>query len=446
MIEKKDILYRTRGCKVRTNEQGEQQATTSESCQKLAVFNWLSNIPPDAPYDIYEIRFKNTRKGYFKNVNNLNLKVGDIVAVEASPGHDTGIISLEGPLVSLQMKRHGIDMSRYEFRRIYRKAKSVDIEKWQEAVALEHSAMIRTRQIVQRLKLNMKIGDVEYQGDKTKAIFYYIADERVDFRELIKILAEEFRIRVEMRQIGARQEAGLIGGIGSCGRELCCAQWMCNFVSVTTSAARYQDISLNPQKLAGQCSKLKCCLNYELDTYLDAMKSIPRITMPLDTVNGLAYLMKTDVLKRLMWFSYDKDSAVNVTIVPVDRVLELIRLNKKNIKIESLLPVGEQAVKATPDFKSAVGEDSITRFDEKRNGGNKKKRRKPRNGEKNGNGESSSSNGNGVKENTQPKKQPASPQANGNGEGKKNGSSHGKRRHGGKQRDSKRKENGDAAK
>ena len=373
IIDKSNILYDTRGCKVQKDEQGELNVKSVKGCHKLDVYNWLQNIPADASYDIYEVKFKNTRKGYFKNVNNLSLRVGDIVAVESSPGHDTGIISLDGPLVYLQIKRHNIDTSRYEFKRIYRKAKSADIEKWQEAVSLEHTTMIKTRQIVTKLGLNMKIGDVEYQGDRTKAIFYYIADERVDFRELIKILADEFKIRIEMKQIGARQEAGLIGGIGPCGRELCCAQWMCNFVSVTTGAARYQDISLSPQKLAGQCSKLKCCLNFEVDVYIDAQKQIPHVNAPLDTVNGPLYHMKTDVLKKLMWFSYDKDSPVNFVVLSVDRVRELIRLNKKNIKIENVESITENTEKPDSDFKSAVGEDSITRFDEKKK---KKKRSK----------------------------------------------------------------------
>lgn len=365
-VDKNNILYASRGCDVQKDEQGELRACSVKSCQKLDVYNWLQNVPADADYDIYEVKFKNTRKGYFKNVNNLNLKVGDIIAVESSPGHDTGIISLDGPLVALQIKRHNIDSSRYEFRRIYRKAKSADIEKWQEAVSLEHTTMIKTRQIVSRMGLNMKIGDVEYQGDRTKAIFYYIADERVDFRELIKVLADEFKIRIEMKQIGARQEAGLIGGIGPCGRELCCAQWMCNFVSVTTGAARYQDISLSPQKLAGQCSKLKCCLNFELDTYIDAHKHMPRIHVPLDTVNGPLYHIKTDVLKKIMWFGYDKDFPGNLIAVPVSRVRELLQLNKKNVKIENVEGISENVDKPAPDFKSAVGEDSITRFDEKK--------------------------------------------------------------------------------
>lgn len=379
-INKSNILYYSRGCSVQKDEQGELKAKSVKGCHKLDVYNWLQNIPADAGYDIYEVKFKNTRKGYYKNVNNLHLKVGDIIAVESSPGHDTGIISLDGPLVNLQIKRHGIDISRYEFKRIYRKAKSADIEKWQEAVSLEHITMIKSRQIVTSMGLNMKIGDVEYQGDRTKAIFYYIADERVDFRELIKVLADEFKIRIEMKQIGARQEAGLIGGIGPCGRELCCAQWMCNFVSVTTGAARYQDISLSPQKLAGQCSKLKCCLNFEVDTYIDAHKQMPRINAPLDTVNGPLYHMKTDVLKKVMWFSYDKDMPVNVVVLSADRVRELIKLNKKNIKIENLESINENVEKPDSDFKSAVGEDSITRFDDK-----KKRKKKNNRGHNNSN-------------------------------------------------------------
>ena len=233
------------------------------SCSKLDTFDWLDNIPdPIQKIDVVEVRFKNTRKEFFVNVNGLRLKKGDIVAVEASPGHDIGVVSLIGEIVKIQLRKHHISPDKQEFKKIYRKAKSADLEKWYEATSLEVSTMLETRKVAADLKLEMKIGDVEYQGDRTKAIFYYIADERVDFRELIKILAEKFKIRIEMRQIGARQEAGRIGGIGSCGRELCCSTWMTNFVSVTTNSARYQEISLNPQKLAGQCGKLKCCLNY----------------------------------------------------------------------------------------------------------------------------------------------------------------------------------------
>ncbi|PLX10030.1 MAG: hypothetical protein C0594_05465, partial [Marinilabiliales bacterium] len=267
----------------------------STGCNKLDVFDWLEDIsftPSD--FELVEVRFKNTRKTIFKNVNLLPMKVGDIVAVEASPGHDIGIVSLAGPLVLKQAKKLNINPEKTELKKIYRKAKDTDVEKWKEAMALEHETMIIARKIADDLKLSMKIGDVEYQGDRTKAIFYYIADERVDFRELIKKLAEQFKVRVEMRQIGARQEAGRIGGIGSCGREICCSTWITNFVSVTTNSARHQEIALNPQKLAGQCGKLKCCLNYELDCYLDAQEGLPNKNIPLEIIEGIAYHQKTD--------------------------------------------------------------------------------------------------------------------------------------------------------
>ncbi len=345
--------------------------TPKEGCCKLSVYDWLHDLPVDHVHDIFEVRFKNTHKAFFRNVNNLALSKGDIIAVESATGHDIGIVSCGGPLVGLQMKRNRIKIDSYDFKKIYRKAKAADIEKWQEAIAREHQVMIKSRQIAAHLNLNMKIGDVEFQGDGTKAIFYYIADERVDFRELIKVLADEFRIRIEMRQIGARQEAGLIGGIGVCGRELCCAQWIAEFMSVNTGSARIQELSLNPQKLAGQCSKLKCCLNYEAATYIDAQKDFPPVKNPLDTVDGLAYWQKTDVMKRLMWFSYDPRSAVNLTAVPVDRVKEIIELNRQGKKAEALLENGGGITAAAPDFISSAGEDSITRFD-------RKKRSKPR--------------------------------------------------------------------
>src|SRR5690554_2107677 len=259
------------------------------SCEKLHATDWLKDIKGVGENNIVEVRFKNTRKDFYRNVNNLKLKAGDLVAVEASPGHDIGIVSLTGELVTEQMKKYKVTTVNGELRKIYRHARPLDIDKWKEAISLEYETMIRSRQITADLKLNMKIGDVEYQGDRTKAIFYYIADERVDFRELIKVLAERFKVRIEMRQIGARQEAGRIGGIGPCGRELCCSTWMTNFKSVTTNAARYQEISLNPQKLAGQCGKLKCCLNYELDAYLDAQKDFPNTAIPLETEDGTWY-------------------------------------------------------------------------------------------------------------------------------------------------------------
>jgi cell fate regulator YaaT (PSP1 superfamily) len=349
-----------------------------ENCSKLETFDWLSSIPETKrEIDIVEVSFKNTRKEFFVNSNGLRLRKGDIVAVEASPGHDIGIVSLTGELVYLQLKKQGISPDGQEFKKIYRKAKATDLEKWYEAIMLEHTTMIKTRQIADDLKLDMKIGDVEYQGDRTKAIFYYIADERVDFRELIKILADTFKIRIEMRQIGARQEAGRIGGIGSCGRELCCSTWITNFVSVTTNSARYQEISLNPQKLAGQCGKLKCCLNYELDCYIDAQKDFPSTEIVLETQKGQAYHNKTDIFRRVMWYSFDRVSVVNITPVPIDRVIEIIELNKKGQKVDALidLTVLEEGVL---DYKNVVGQESLTRFDDKK--GKRRKRKSNKSG------------------------------------------------------------------
>ena len=360
----------SRGCCFSHNDQDEAVALSLDGGQKLSTYDWLSDLPQTAiEHDVFEVRFKNTRKGYYRNANKLTLKKGDIVAVEASPGHDIGIISLTGELVARQMKKTGVHPNNLDFKKIYRKAKPTDVEKWQEAIAREQETMIKSRQIANRLKLNMKVGDVEFQGDNTKAIFYYIADERVDFRQLIKDLAEAFKIRVEMRQIGARQEAGRIGGIGSCGRELCCSTWITNFSSVTTNSARHQEISLNPQKLAGQCSKLKCCLNYELDAYVDAQKEFPKVSEPLQLFDGLAFLQKTDILKGLMWFSAAPDSTLNLTAVSVDRVKEIIALNRRGVKADKLLgEIGEEMLAKAklmqePDFKNVVGEDSITRFD-----------------------------------------------------------------------------------
>src|SRR6056297_788264 len=342
-----------------------------EHYTKLPVRNWLKDIPGSQnSTDIVEIRFKNTRKEYFQNINHLRLNEGDIVAVEASPGHDIGIVSLTGELVLRKLEKDNISPQETEFKNIYRKAKDTDIEKWREAVSNEQKTMIKARQIAKDLKLGMKIGDVEYQGDKTKAIFYYIAEERVDFRELIKILAEEFKIRIEMRQIGTRQESGRIGGIGSCGRELCCSTWLTDFVSVTTNAARHQELSLNPQKLAGQCGKLKCCLNFELDCYIDAQKDFPSTDIVLETDKGQAFHNKTDIFRRIMWYSFDRDNVVNITPVPIDRVKEIIELNNKGQKVEALIDI--TVLEEGPlDYKNVVGQESLTRFDEK-----KKKRRK----------------------------------------------------------------------
>jgi cell fate regulator YaaT (PSP1 superfamily) len=345
------------------------------TCAKLNVYDWLNDVINIAnPTDLVEVRFKNTRKDYFRNSGNLKLNPGDIVAVEANPGHDIGIVTLTGDLVIEQMRKHKVTLINGEIRKIYRKAKQADIDKWKEAIALEHNTMLRSRQIALDLKLNMKIGDVEYQGDKTKAIFYYLADDRVDFRQLIKVLADTFRIRIEMKQIGARQEAGRIGGIGPCGRELCCASWMNNFVSVTTNAARYQDISLNPQKLAGQCGKLKCCINYEVDTYIDAQKDFPPTNIPLETENGIFYYQKSDIFKRLFWYSQGGDQTGNLIPVSVDRAKEIILLNQKGIKVGKLSENFESK-KAVEKFEFEAGseKDAITRFDDPRRSGGKKR-------------------------------------------------------------------------
>lgn len=367
-----------RGCKF-CNCQSESEATICEGCFKLHTTDWLEGMPELHPNDIFEIRFKNTRRSYYRNVNNLPLKRGDIVAVEASPGHDIGIVSLTGDLVAKQMKRVGFNPQNGEFKKIYRKAKPYDIEKWQEAIALEHETMIRSRQIAADMGLNMKIGDVEYQGDKIKAIFYYIADERVDFRELIKVFAEQFRIRVEMKQIGARQEAGRIGGIGSCGRELCCASWISSFVSVTTNAARTQEISLNPQKLAGQCSKLKCCLVYELDSYMDARREFPHINQPLQALDGEYYLVKSDILARTMSFGTSPGAMAGMITLLVERVKQILDINRKGRKVDSIRDFSiQETVAEDPGFVNVIGEESITRFDRAKPDKNRRNRNKKR--------------------------------------------------------------------
>ena len=365
-----------RGCSF-CNCGSECEAKLCDGCFKLHETAWLEEYPENLPTDIVEVRFKNTRRAFYQNVNNLPLKRGDIVAVEASPGHDIGIVSLTGDLVARQMRRTGFNPFNGEFKKIYRKAKPYDIEKWQEAIELEHETMIASRQIAADMGLNMKIGDVEYQGDKIKAIFYYIADERVDFRELIKVFAERFHIRIEMKQIGARQEAGRIGGLGACGRELCCASWMSSFSSVTTGAARVQEISLNPQKLAGQCSKLKCCMMYEYDTYVDARKEFPRLREPLQAMDGEYYLVKNDILAGTMTFSSSKDAMVNVTTLSIARVREIVSLNRAGKKVDRLQAAEDIAPAAEePTYRSE--EDSITRFDQakrrKRGGRNSKGR------------------------------------------------------------------------
>ncbi|MBB3187546.1 regulatory iron-sulfur-containing complex subunit RicT [Microbacter margulisiae] len=356
----------------RINKKGTNRTTD----KKLSAVDWMCDLPEthdDCPF--VEVQFKNTRKGYYLNSNQLKLEKGDMVAVEATPGHDIGEVTLTGRLVEVQMQKNGINTKKTEIRRVYRKARPIDIEKYEEAKAKEHDTMIRTRRIAADLNLNMKIGDVEYQGDGNKAIFYYIADERVDFRQLIKVLAEEFGIRIEMRQIGARQEAGRIGGIGPCGRELCCSTWMGNFVSVATNAARYQDLSTNPQKLAGQCAKLKCCINYELDSYMDVQKDFPSKDIPLEALTGTYYHFKTDVFKRQMTYSSAPGIAANLVVLSVDRVKEILALNRKGEKVGSLEEKREEKSNVVNvDFQNVVGQDSVTRFDPA-----KKKKHKSRN-------------------------------------------------------------------
>ena len=355
--------------------------------RQLNTYDWLADVPGNAEStDLVEVQFKNTRKGYYHNVNALDLKKGDVVAVEASPGHDIGVVTLTGKLVKLQVKKANLK-SMDDIKRIYRIAKPVDIDKWREAKSREHGTMIQSRQIAKDLNLQMKIGDVEYQGDGNKAIFYYIADERVDFRQLIKVLAETFHVRIEMKQIGARQEAGRIGGTGPCGRELCCATWMKNFVSVSTGAARYQDISLNPQKLAGMCAKLKCCLNYEVDSYIEAGRKLPSREVVLQTIDGDHFLFKTDILAGLVTYSTDKRLAANLVTITAQRALEIVEMNRRGEKPDSLSD-SDEPMTENHQVDLLAGE-SLTRFDKAK----KKKKQKSR-GNKADNKEAKAANAN----------------------------------------------------
>ncbi len=347
----------------------------TDGCNKLSVFDWLSNMSlPNGvePFDFVEVRFKNGRKHFFKNSENLSLSIGDVVAVEASPGHDVGVVSLTGELVRVQMKKKKEDPNSAEILKIYRKASQKDIDVWQECREREEKIKQRSRQIAIRLKLQMKISDIEFQGDGSKATFYYTADDRVDFRQLIKEFAREFSTRIEMRQIGLRQEAARLGGIGSCGRELCCSTWLTDFRSVSTSAARYQQLSLNPQKLAGRCGKLKCCLNYELDTYLEALKSFPKSDVKLKTKKGTGVCQKVDIFKNMLWYAYEGEWMNWHRLTP-EQANKIIAKNKKGENVGSLeefeveLQLDDER---TPDFNNTVGQDSLTRFDKP-----KKKRR-----------------------------------------------------------------------
>ena len=368
--------YITRGYHRKPVENPEEDKfpCSCTGCNKLDVFNWLETVPDnDFVGNNVEVRFKNTRKGYYVNNTGMPLFKGDVVAVEASPGHDIGIVSLTGELVAVQMKRYNVSDS--NLKKVYRKAKPNDVEKWFQSIEKEPETMHLARQMVMSMKLGMKISDVEIQGDKTKAIFYYISDERVDFRQLIKEFADRFKLRIEMKQIGARQEAGKVGGIGTCGRELCCASWMSSFASVSTGAARYQELSLNPQKLAGQCGKLKCCLNYELKCYMEAVADFPDTSIPLDTEQGRAYHSKTDVFRRIIWYSFEKDSE-NAGVIPldVDVVKEIIRLNRQGILVKELAAnSGQRDKEPVINYQNAAGEDSISRFFEEKRRKKKKK-------------------------------------------------------------------------
>ena len=369
-MEQKQKTYEIRtGC-----DRGLCSAAIGRQDRQLNTYDWLGDVPGNAAStDLVEVQFKHTRKGYYHNVNGLPLKKGDVVAVEASPGHDIGVVTLTGRLVKLQIKKANLK-SADDIKRIYRLARQVDIDKYREAKAREHETMIESREIAKRLGLQMKIGDVEYQGDGQKAIFYYIADERVDFRQLIKDLAAAFHVRIEMKQIGARQEAGRIGGTGPCGRELCCATWMKNFVSVSTGAARYQDISLNPQKLAGMCAKLKCCLNYEVDDYIEAGKRFPSHEIVLQTLDSDYYMFKKDILAGIITYSTDKRLAANLETITVERAKEIIEMNRKGEKPESLH--SEDRPKQQEGPVDLLAGDSITRFDKTK----KKKKKKPQGG------------------------------------------------------------------
>ena len=375
MEKTKDLMIKI-GC-----DRGRCHQAVGRQDRQLNTYDWLADIPGNTDTtDLVEVQFKHTRKGYYHNVNNLELKKGDIVAVEANPGHDIGVVTLTGRLVKLQIKKANLK-SADDIKRIYRIARPIDIEKYHEAKRREHSTMIESRQIAKGLGLQMKIGDVEYQGDGNKAIFYYIADERVDFRQLIKDLAAAFHVRIEMKQIGARQEAGRIGGTGPCGRELCCATWMKNFVSVGTGSARYQDISLNPQKLAGMCAKLKCCLNYEVDDYVEAGRKLPSKDTILQTQDADYHYFKADILAGLISYSTDKNIAANLETITAERAKEIIEMNKKGEKPISLQEDGRKQEPQRP--LDLATQENINRFDRTKK--KKKKHKKPNNGENSGN-------------------------------------------------------------
>jgi len=356
--------FLTRGCCQTPRPYQKSNEIYRHRCSKFDVFDWIGDIPmPESHplFDVVEIRFKNCRKDFFRILPEMDLEVGDIVAVESSPGHDIGIVTMTGELVRFQMKKRNINPASQDIRKVYRRARLTDIEKWVMAVESEQETMFKSREIAGDLGLQMKINDVEVQGDHTKAIFYYTADDRVDFRELIKVLAEEFKVRIEMRQIGARQEASRLGGIGTCGRELCCSTWLSTFHSVTTNTARIQQLSLNPQKLAGQCGKLKCCLNYEYDAYAEALREFPSPEVTLRTRKGEALHQKTDVFKRIVWYSYAGNPS-SLMAVPLEKVLKIIDNNKQGILPEQLEDFAE-AQEKEKSFSDIISEEDLTRFD-----------------------------------------------------------------------------------
>ncbi len=360
-------------------------------CDKMSVFDWLADVQVPtgrSEFDVVEVSFKNGRKGFYRNEKNLQIFKGDTIVVDASPGHDVGVVSLTGELVRHQMNRKNIRVAPHELRKIYRKPTEQDFEKWKAARDKEYETMHEARELIVKLNLNMKLGDVEYQGDGNKATFYYTADQRVDFRELIKVMAEQFKIKIEMRQIGSRQEAGRLGGIGSCGRELCCATWLTDFRSVSTGAARYQQLSLNPQKLAGQCGKLKCCLNYELDQYAEALKQFPDTRKSLEMANGTAVHIKTDVFKRLMWYLVRGEKNSSIVCLSVDKVFELLEMNKKGTKIQNISDfVQREEEKVEIEYSNVDEQDDLTRFDQsfkkKKNNRNNKSKNKNNNPQQN---------------------------------------------------------------
>lgn len=357
-----------------------------DSCNKLTVFDWLANMTlpgGQEPFDCVEVRFKNGRKEFFRNSENLQLNIGDVVATEAASGHDVGIVSLTGELVRIQMNKKGTNPNG-AVPKLYRKATQKDVDIWQESRGKEETIQVKARELAIALNLEMKISDIEFQGDGSKATFYYTANDRVDFRQLIKDYASEFKIRIEMKQVGFRQEAARLGGIGSCGRELCCSSWLTDFRSVNTSAARYQQLSLNPQKLAGQCGKLKCCLNYELDTYLDALKDFPDMETKINTEKGEATCQKLDIFKGLMWFAY-VNSPSQWVVLKVSNVKNILNSIKKGVKIAQLEDFAEETSEKNEEknFQNVVGQDSLTRFDQPKKKNNNNKKRKKFNKNKN---------------------------------------------------------------